>query len=294
MSNHRLLLAVVTITLVTVACGGGAATPGGSAEPTPSPVPSGLEHPTGSTDIVLRMEEGGGFVPIEFNAAQAPLFTLYGDGVVVFQQLLTEFPQPGADGITRNVAWRTAQLDAGQIEELLTFALGPGGLGAARDTYAADGIMDAPNTIFTVDGGGVTKTVTINALGFDDPKNPDGPARASFKKLADRLRDFDNGGTISTEVYVPASYRALIIEREPDPLLIPVAWPWAEIGPIDFTQAAADGSGAPFPHRTMTAAEVAALGLGDATGGIQGLVLKGPDGKLYSFILRPLLPGEKD
>jgi hypothetical protein len=294
MSNHRLLLAAVTIALVTVACGGGAATPTGSAGPTPSPVPSGLEHPTGSTDIVLRMEEGGGFVPIEFNAAQAPLFTLYGDGVVVFQQLLTEFPQPGADGITRNVAWRTAQLDAGQIEELLTFALGPGGLGAARDNYAADGIMDAPNTIFTVDGGGVTKTVTINALGFDDPNNPDGPARASFRKLADRLRDFDNGGTISTEVYVPASYRALIIEREPDPLLIPVAWPWSEIGPSDFTQPAADGTGAPFPHRTMTAAEVAALGFGDVPGGIQGLVLKGPDGKLYSFILRPLLPGEKD
>jgi hypothetical protein len=44
----------------------------------------------------------------------------------------------------------------------------------------------------------------------------------------------------------------------------------------------------------MTAAEVAALGFGDVPGGIQGLVLKGPDGKLYSFILRPLLPGEKD
>ncbi|HET9522549.1 MAG TPA: hypothetical protein VFO73_15985 [Candidatus Limnocylindrales bacterium] len=294
MSNHRLLLAAVTIGLVTVACAGGAASPPASAGPTNSPVPSGIEHPTGSTDVVLRMEEGGGFVPIEFNAAQAPLFTLYGDGVVVFQPLLTEFPQPGADGITRNAAWRTAQLDAGQIEELLTFALGPGGLGAARDNYAADGIMDAPNTIFTIDGGGVKKVVTINALGFDAPNNPDGPDRASFKKLADRLRDFDNGGTISTDPYVPTSYRALIIEREPEALLAPVAWPWADIAPSDFSQPAADGSGAPFPHRTMTAAEVAALNLGDVPGGMQGLTLKGPDDKFYSFILRPLLPNEKD
>jgi hypothetical protein len=292
MSNRRLLLAVA-LSLVTVACSGGTATPPASGG-TASLVPSGIEHPPGSTDVVLRMEEGGGFVPMEFNAAQAPLFTLYGDGVVVFQQLLTEFPQPGADGITRNVAWRTAQLDAGQIEELVTFALGPGGLGAARADYAADGIMDAPNTIFTIDGGGVKKKVSINALGFDAPNNPDGPARASFKKLADRLRDFDGGGTISTEVYIPTAYRALIIEREPDPILVTVPWPWAEIKPIDFSQPAADGTGAPFPHRTLTAAEVADLDLGDVPGGIQGLVLKGPDSKLYSFILRPLLPEEKD
>jgi hypothetical protein len=293
MSNRRLPFVALTAAMVIAACSGGTATPSPSGGPTASPVPSGLGHPTGSTDIVLRMEEGGGFVPIEFNAAQAPLFTLYGDGVVIFQQLLTEFPPPGADGITRNVAWRTAQLDAGQIEELVTFALGPGGLGAARDNYTADGIMDAGNTIFTIDGGGVKKTVTINALGFDPPNNPDGPARASFKQLADRLRDFDNGGTISTDVYAPTGYRALIIEREPDPQMVAVAWPWAEIGPEDFAQPAADGSGAPFPHRTMTSAEVAEMKLGDVAGGIQGLVLKSSDGTFYSFILRPLLPGEK-
>lgn len=293
MSDRRLPAVVLVVALIIAACSGGAATPPASGSASASPVPSGLEHPTGATDIVLRMEEGGGFVPIEFNAAQAPLFTLYGDGVVIFQPLLTEFPPPGADGITRHAAWRTAQLDAGQIEELVTFALGPGGLGAARDSYTADGIMDAGNTIFTIDGGGVKKTVTINALGFDPPNNPDGPARASFKKLADRLRDFDNGGTIATDVYVPAAYRALIIEREPDPLMVPVEWPWAEIGPDDFAQPAGDGSGPPFPHRTLSAAEVAAMDLGEVSGGLQGLVLKGPDGKFYSFILRPLLPGER-
>lgn len=293
MSNRRLPVVFLVVGLVIGACSGGTATPVASGSATTSPPPSGLEHPTGATDVVLRMEEGGGFVPMEFNAAQAPLFTLFGDGVVVFQPLLTEFPPPGADGITRGVAWRTAQLDAGQIEELVTFALGPGGLGAARDNYTADGIMDAGNTIFTIDGGGVKKTVTINALGFDPPNNPDGPARASFKKLADRLRDFDNGGTIATDVYVPAAYRALIIEREPDPLMVAVAWPWSEIGPDDFAQPAGDGTGAPFPHRTMTAAEVAAMELGDVSGGLQGLVLKSPDGTFYSFILRPLLPGEQ-
>jgi hypothetical protein len=240
------------------------------------------------------MEEGGGFVPMEFVATQAPNFTLYGNGVVVFQQLQTEFPQPGADGITRHAAWRTAQLDAGQVEELLTFALGPGGLGAARENYAADNIADAPNTIFTIDGGGVKKTVTINALGMEVGGGPDDVARKAFQKLAQRLRDFDEGGKISTDVYIPTSYRALILEREPDPLVPVVAWPWPDLKPSDFVQPAKDGSGLPFPHRTMSVEQVAALNLGDVPGGVQGPILMGPDGKIYSFILRPLLPSEKE
>jgi hypothetical protein len=44
----------------------------------------------------------------------------------------------------------------------------------------------------------------------------------------------------------------------------------------------------------MTADEVAALKLGEAPGGMQGLVLQGPDDKLYSFIIRPLLPAETE
>jgi len=294
MPNQRLSFAVVALALIAVACSSGAISPAASSGPTASPKPAGIEHPTGATDVVLRMEEGGGFVPIEFVATQAPNFTLYGDGVVVFQQLLTEFPQPGADGITRNIAWRTAQLDAGQIEELLTFALGPGGLGAARENYAADNIADAPNTIFTIDGGGVKKVVTINALGMETSGGADDVARKAFQKLAERLRDFDEGGKISIDAYAPTSYRVLILEREPDPLVSAVAWPWPDLKPSDFDQPANDGTGVPFPHRTVSAEEVAALSLGEAPGGIQGLILKGPDGKIYSLILRPLLPSETE
>ena len=44
-----------------------------------------IEHPTGPTDVVLRYEEGGGFVMPAFLATQAPHFTLYGDGTIVFR-----------------------------------------------------------------------------------------------------------------------------------------------------------------------------------------------------------------
>ena len=91
----------------------------------------------------------------------------------------------------KRIPWRTAKLDEGQIQELLEFALGPGGLGTARDGYIDNGIADAPNTIFTIDAGGVDKTVVVNALGRTARPGPDTAARAAFFKLAERLRDFD-------------------------------------------------------------------------------------------------------
>jgi hypothetical protein len=287
--------------LVLVACSSAAGpspTPTGGPKDSPdasvAPTGAGVDHATGATDVVLRMEEGGGFAPIEFAASGAPIFTLYGDGRIVFQQLSDTFPQPGPDGITRANAWHTAQLDEGQVEELLEFALGQGGIGPARDLYIDNGIMDAPNTIFTVNAGGLKKVVTVNALGMDPTGSADDAARAQFKKLADRLRDFDDGGSIASDVYVPTNYRAVLIEREVDPSIpnpSPADWPWPDLAVGDFK--AGDGTNGPtFPHRTLTADQVAALNLGDVSGGAQGLIVKAPNDKTYTVILRPLLPDE--
>jgi hypothetical protein len=297
MPKIRLPLATVTLALVTGACAAAAAPPSpGASTPPPSPTQSGVDHPTGATDVVLRMEVGGGFVPIDFAASQAPTFTLYGDGRVVFQQLLDTFPQPGPDGITHNAPWRTAQLDEGQIEELLMFALGPGGLGTARDSYIDNGIADAANTIFTIDAGGLEKTVVVNAIEMEPSGGPDDAARASLKKLADRLHDFDEGGTISTDVYAPTGYRGVLIEQEVDPN-VPgpkaIDWPWPDLTVADFKEG--DGSSGPaFPHKALTGDEIAALKVGDVSGGAQGLIVKSPEGKTYSLIVRPLLPDESE
>jgi hypothetical protein len=257
-------------------------------------VRAGIEHPTGPTDIVLQLEQGGGFMPIDFVAAQAPLFTLFGDGRVVFQPTVTTFPEPGPDGIIRPAKWRTAQLDAEQVDELLTFALGQGGLGSARDNYGHDGIADASSSNFTINAGGLKKLVSVYALGAEDPSTPDLPARKAFRALSDRLTDFDRGGTISTDVYLPDNFRAILIERDPDPLHEPMAWPWPDLKVADF-KANVNGKGAMgFPHRTMTAVEVQDLNLGDIPGGAQGVLLSGTDGKTYTLVLRPLLPNETE
>ena len=145
---------------------------------------------------------------MEFNASQAPSFTLYGNGVVVFQPTVTDFPQPDANGVMRPVPWRTGKLDESQVQDLLEFALMlNGGLGAARDAYISDRIADAPNTIFTVHAGGIDKMVVVNALSEEARPGPDALARSAFWKLAQRLQDFDEGGRIPSDLYQPDRYR---------------------------------------------------------------------------------------
>ena len=118
------------------------------------------------------------------------------------------------------------------------------------------------------------------------------PARAAFKQFADRLADFDQGGTIATEVYEPAAYRGSLLEspgmNAPDLR----DWPWDELTVADF-EANADPNGLSFPHRTMTADEVAELGIAPHEGGLVGLPLRGTDDKLYTLSLRPLLPDDE-
>lgn len=300
-------IAVLLAALLVSACGTSSApspsgSPGSSGPPssappsgTPGPSVGAIDHKTGATDVILRLEEGGGFVPMEFNASQAPSFTLYGNGVVVFQRIVTTFPEPDAAGIVHSTPWRTAKLDEDQVQELLEFAIVSSGLGGARESYVADGVADAPDTIFTVRAGGLDKTVRVNALFEMEQPGADSIARSAFFKLAQRLKDFDRGGTIDSDVYEPERFRGLIFEREAAPELKPIAWPWPAVKPADFKPGANDGTGGPaFPHRVMTADEIGALKIDDVAGGLQGPVLKGPDGKLYTFILRPLLVEETE
>ena len=305
----RRFLAVVSAAVVAAACGSGtapaASVGGGSPGASPAPSRSGpapasdsttgaIDHRTGATDVVLRLERGGGFVPIDFLASQAPSFSLYGNGVIVFQQTVTTFPEPDASGLVKNVPWRTATLDEGQIQELLAFAIGPGGLGSARDAYVAGGIADAPDTIFTLRAGGLDKTVVVSALSEAAEPGPDSAARAAFLKLSRRLLDFDAGGTIPSDVFVPDRYRGVLTEREALPGISPAAWPWPTLKPADFKEGDGSNGGPALPHRTMTIDEVAALKLTGIEGGLQGLALKGPDGKAYTLILRPLLGEEQE
>jgi len=303
MSKPIRLLALATSLIAVAACTGGAA-PASSTPPSaaPSAVASGspgaspgsfgeIEHATGATDILLRYENGGGFVAPGFLATEAPIFTLYGDGTVVFRNPSGEFPQPIGSVSPQN-PFRTVKLSEDDIQSVLAYALGDGGLGVARATYENNQVADAPTTMFTIDAGGIKKTVSVYALGMDVQGQADGPARTAFQALADRLGDFDKGGSVSTDVYQPTAYRGILMDGSTAPDQI--AWPWTDLTPSDFAFPA-DANAFQLAKHVLTQAQVDATGLKDVQGGFQGLPIASPDGsKVYSLSVRPLLPDETE
>ena len=198
-----LLTPALALLLVACTSGGASSAPGAGASGSPSGATSTtpaespgassagdrIDHLTGATDILLRYDEGGGFVMPSFTASMAPHFTLYGDGTVIFRNPALEFPPMQGSVATFNPL-RTAKLSEEQIQDLLVFALGEGGLAAARPEYRNDMVADASTATFTVSAGGITKSVSIYALGMEVQGLADGPARAAFAKLAQRLTDF--------------------------------------------------------------------------------------------------------
>lgn len=299
-----LLALVSTVAIGLLACSGGAGpttpvsspgsgggTPAPSSQASDTPTAGAIDHKTGATDVVLRLDEGGGFIMPAFLASQTPQFTLYGDGTIIFRNPMLEAPPAQGSVFTLNPL-RTAKLSEDQIQELLLLALGEGGLAAARANYTNDMVADASTTVFTVEAGGVKKTVSVYALGMDVMGAADAPARAAFQKLATRLMDFDQGGTIPTDVYHPSAYRGVLFESPGVAVPDLRAWPWTTLTVADF-KPDADPNGLQFPHRTLTTAEVEPLNVDGFEGGFQNLVLTGSDKKLYTLALRPLLPDDE-
>lgn len=264
--------------------------PSGSlATPLVSPTGDGqtIDHASGPTDVVFRFEEGGGFVPIDFFATQAPQLTLYGDGTVIFRDSSIRAPAPPRPNLIVLAPFRTVRLDEPAMQAFLRFALADSGLGVARPSYRPGNVADAPTATFTIHAGGVNKTVAVEALGFDNAQSPDAPILHALAALGDRVRAF--GAAVEGETsWTPSRWRGVLAEG---PANGAIAWPWTEIAPADFVQHA--GQDAPrFRIRTMTPAEVAVLGLTGIDGGMRGLGLTGPDGAAYALALRPLLPDE--
>ncbi len=289
--------ALLTLAIGLSACtatGSGTARPAGT-DPTPPPTatPEGLAHPTGANEIILRADETGGFVPVEWIAAHVPYFTLYGDGRVVFVSNATVVT-PSADDVITGSPVRTATLSEAQIQDLLVFALAEGGLAAARTDYQNPLVADAPSTIFEIHADGDSKTVSVAALGMVGEPDADTAIKGAFMKLAESLRDFDRGGSLGSAPYEPMAYRGVLNEASGAQGVKVREWPWPGLTPADFALPA-DPNTLQLRTRVLTPAEASAVGVDGFEGGIvAGVYVRAPDGTLYSLALRPLLPDEDE
>ena len=195
-----------------------------------------------------------------FTAAAVPHFTLYGDGTVIFRNPMLEAP-PAEGSVFKMNPLRTAKLSEEQIQDLLQLALAKAASAPLAPSTTNDMIADASTAIFTIEAGGLKKIVSVYALGLEMEGMVDGPARAAFKKLADRLTDFDQGGTHRDRRLPARRPTAASCSRRPaSKPPTSATGPGPTSPPADF-KPDADPNGNQFPHRKLTPDEVDLLGI---------------------------------
>ena len=172
------------------------------------------------------MDVSLGFVPEVVRQLSMPTFTLYGDGTAIYR------PQGGTFDAPPPL--QQAQLSVAQMEDLIGFALGAGGIAAADAVYDNMFVTDQPTTNFILDAFGVDKTVSVYALGFPPPEpSPDDAELARLTRLGETLSDFDawvaDGGATAEGAYEPTQYLATISPVSPDDTTPAAEWPVADV-----------------------------------------------------------------
>jgi hypothetical protein len=291
---------LVRLLSLVVLAGAAGCTVGSSIGPSPTQTPSAtatpgaIDHPTGATTLILRLDEGGGFVAPGFFVTEAPAFSLYGNGRVIFRMPYAD-PLPSIGTIYRLAPYRTIKLSEADVQTLLALALGPGRLRDAQASYQLP-VADAPTTTFTIVAGGLAKTVSVNGLGVGADGGVDAAVLEALANLRAELMDYGDG-VAGAVTWQPDRYRGVLMEAYGggDQPGVAVPWPWPDVAPADFV--VPTGPDLPqWPIRVMSVTDVAALDVDGLEGGARGFLLErpagDPPGMAYAFALRPLLPDE--
>ena len=233
------------------------------------------------------MQRTGGFLYPGTALDAPPSFTLYGDGSVIY--LPSTAPEFGAAGSGGGL--RRALMNQEQIEALLNFALGPGGLAEAGERYGDVPIADALTVVFIIDAAEVSKTVSVYALGDEMEPGPETAHRERFKQLAQVLGGFENeiarGNAADAGEHEPQAYRVTIFPDEFGEIPPSGEWPWDDLAPDDFPR---DQSG--FGVRVVSPDQAAPLFEIPPSDEVGDPVVVGPDDITYLIRYRPLLPDE--
>ena len=302
----RPLVTVLLFSLVLAACAGGGALDdgadgrGGGGGGTESSEP--IEHPDGS-ELVLRMDSAGGFVPREFALSAVPAFTLLGDGrVITVGAQFAIFPGPALPNLEER------RLSEEGIQEVLRLVAASGLFSNdAEFSGASNFVADAATTTFTVNAGGRTVTVSIYGLGTlaDGGPGLDLPAaervaHERLQQLSERLTGLESWlpatawAEAESRPHVPEALRLYVRNADadpPDPSGIepdvrswPLGVPLAEFGE-EPTQDSPD-------LRCAVVEGDDAVRLLDELGQASQLTRWESEESVYALLVRPLLPDE--
>jgi hypothetical protein len=279
--------------LATAACAATEPGDGGDGGATGADGGIGVTHPAGANELVLRIQQEGGFVPIDYTIAAVPGFSLFGDGTTITTGPQIEiFPGPALPNLIA-----TPLTDDG-VQVLLQAAIDAGlGKDADHIDLGNMAITDMPTTVFTLVIDGETHVSSVYALGAVTER-PDGmtddewAARRALETFAGQvgdLRAWLPAGSVGEDApYVPAAMRIVVGPYTPDPQLEQpeIAWPLdvdlATIGrPAGFDDrrcAVIDGADMKaLWSLAQQANQLTPWTSGDAS---------------YSIVFRPLLPDE--
>jgi hypothetical protein len=296
------VLVALTLAFAAAACGtienppgtgGSSSTSTTTPEPSSTTLPAGsISHPTGATDIVLRVSTGGGFVPVEYNFTMVPEFSLYGDGrIIVTGPITLQYPGPALPNLQTTVV-------SEQTIQAILRAAKEAGLFQNGVDYGQPGVTDVGTTTITINAEGTTYKSEIYALGFEDASGltpQQQQARAAVAGLNNKLID---PSTLTSEelTWEDYDFTALTVYSRPvDPTVStdstdiqPNRLPW----PLTDLATAGEDVGNSFGLRKVVVSgdELATLKplLGKAT---QITLWKSGDME-YNLWFRPLLPEE--
>ncbi len=253
-----------------------------------------ISYPTGSNQVILRISQGGGFVPVNVNLTNFPLVSLFGDGLLVTPGMQIQiYPGPALPALAQE------RLSVEAIQLLLQAAV-DAGLDEDRDftDLGSVGISDMPTTTFTLTIDGQTHTTNVYALGEPTTK-PDGMSKDEFDarqallafqtKMTD-LSWLPQGSIGDSGIFQPEALRVFVADYQRDPSLMepPLAWPitpgLATFG--DPVSAGLQGTrcGAVTGDDAQSLLDVAAQA--------NQLTPWTSDGGPFGLLFRPLLPDE--
>ena len=223
---------LLAVTLLAGACGrlsddGNGSGSSGNNDP-------GIAHPTGADDLVLRVAQGGGFVPVEYNLRSVPGISIYGDGRMIVEGPMIEiYPSPALPN------FQVTRLSEDAIQAILEAAERAGLLGSDA-SYDYPCVTDVPTTTFTVNAGGGTHTISAYALGFAEGAEATGQCEGVDLDARQKLFEFQNelgdlrswlpeGSIGQEEPFSPSEMRVYVTSYLGDPELEqrPATWPLA-------------------------------------------------------------------
>lgn len=308
MSRGRMLIRsglIVTLLLAAAGCGE-AEGPGGPDPRDPDPG-TGTDRPDGPDpapaepgDVVLQIDEAGGFVMPGHDFSTVPHLTVYADGrAITHGPQIMIWPPPALPNL------QVAQLSEADMELLVDAAVAAG-LTVEIPEYGQPAIADVPTTTVTITVDGVAYVHAANALGFDGggldggglddgaPPDPLGltesevQARAALSEFVTTARDVvDSTAAEQTSAYPITGFaiRAwqatdLGVELDGDVEIQVMDWPLdIELGSLEDCMIIADDDARTL-LTMLTDADI--------------LTEYRQDEVQYQVFFRPLLPHESD